>query len=312
MSLEISLYRTMVRIRMVEEKIAQIYPDREIRSPAHLYIGHEAIAAGVCATLQREDHVVPYYRSHGWYLAKGGDLQALMDELFGRASGCSGGWGGSMHLIDVEAGVMGSSAIVGSGISHAVGSALATKMLGLPLVSVAVFGDGAVEEGPFHESFNFASLKKLPVIFVCENNFYAVHSPLPERQPRPDIYVHADAYAMPGVVVDGNDVLAVYHAATEAVARAREGRGPTLLECRTYRWLEHCGPNDDSSLGYRRIEEIREWMARCPIQRARHLVTDEEDGQIRECVAKEIDEAIARARTAAWPVPTWDPAYYEV
>lgn len=312
MTLEKSLYQSMVRLRMVEEKIVQIYPEKEIRSPVHLYIGHEAVAAGVCATLQREDHVVPYYRSHGWYLAKGGNLQALMDELFGRATGCSGGWGGSMHLIDVEAGVMGSSAIVSGGVSHAVGSALAVKMLGRPLVTVAVFGDGAIEEGPFHESLNFASLKKLPVIFVCENNFYAVHSPLRERQPRPDIHLHAAPYAVPGVVVDGNDVLEVYQAAAAAAARARDGQGPTLLECRTYRWLEHCGSNDDSPLGYRSIEEIREWMGRCPIARARHLVTADEDGRIRERIAQEIEAAVARARTQSWPMPTWTPASYEI
>src|SRR5688572_16710427 len=159
MSVEPDLYRTMLRLRMVEERIAAVYPQQEIRSPTHLYIGQEGVAAGVCGALTRDDALVASYRSHGWYLAKGGNLQSLVDELYGRATGCSGGWGGSMHLIDVAAGVMGTSAIVAGGISHAVGIALADRMLGRSSVAVVAFGDGAVEEGVFHECLNFASLK---------------------------------------------------------------------------------------------------------------------------------------------------------
>ena len=312
MSLERSLYETMIRMRMIEEKIAEIYPEREIRSPTHLYIGQEAVAAGVCSTLGRQDVVAANYRSHGWYLAKGGNLRAMMDELFGRATGCSGGWGGSMHLIDVEAGVMGTSAIVGGGISHAVGSALADRILGQPQVTVSVFGDGAVEEGPWHECLNFAVLKRLPVVFLCENNLWAAFSPLKDRQPPVAIHRRAESYGMPAVLVDGNDALAVHAAAATAVGRARRGEGPTLVECSTYRWLEHCGPNDDVPQGFRSAEELDAWKARCPIRRMRPLVTEGDDRAIRAAVAREIEEALSHARGAPWPEPTWKPAYYEV
>ncbi len=312
MSLEATLYETMVRMRMVEETIVEIYPQREIRSPAHLYIGQEAVAAGVCAGLTRDDVVVANYRSHGWYLAKGGSLQAMLDELFGRATGCSGGWGGSMHLIDRAAGFMGTSAIVAGGIPHAVGAALAERIAGRPHVSVAAFGDGAVEEGGFHESLNFASLKRLPVVFVCENNGWAAFSPLGERQPHGEIHRRAAGYGVPGVLVDGNDVLAVHRAAADAVRRARAGEGPTLLECRTYRWLEHCGPNDDVGYGLRGRAEVEAWKTRCPIERARGLVSEREAGAVRARVAAEIEAALAAARHAPWPSPTWKPPYYEV
>jgi pyruvate dehydrogenase E1 component alpha subunit len=312
MTLGRRLYATMVRMRMIEEKIAEIYPEREIRSPTHLYIGQEAVAAGVCSTLGREDVVAANYRSHGWYLAKGGSFRALMDELFGRATGCSGGWGGSMHMIDVEAGVMGTSAIVGGGISHAVGCALADKIVGRPQVSVAVFGDGAVEEGPWHECLNFAVLKRLPVVFLCENNQWAALSPLSDRQPPVEIVRRAESYGMPATSVDGNDAPAVHDAAAGAGARARRGEGPSLIECRTYRWLEHCGPNDDVSQGLRPAEELAAWKARCPIARLRPLVSDEDDRAIRAAVAREIEDALAHARGAPWPERPWKPAYYEV
>jgi pyruvate dehydrogenase E1 component alpha subunit len=299
-------------MRMVEEKIVEIYPDREVRSPAHLYIGQEAVAAGVCAALERDDVVVANYRSHGWYLAKGGRLQAMMDELFGRATGCSGGWGGSMHLIDAEAGLMGTSAIVAGGIPHAVGCALADTLQGRRSVSIAAFGDGAVEEGGFHESMNFSALRRLPVVFVCENNLWAAFSPLSDRQPQPEVHRRAASYGMPGMMADGNDVVAVYDATMDAVRRAREGRGPTLLEFNTYRWLEHCGPNDDVTVGLRRAEDVAAWRQRCPIERARRFVSDADDRRIRTEVATEIEEALAAARRAPWPTPTWRPAYYEV
>jgi len=311
-SRERALYETMVRMRMVEEKIVEIYPDREIRSPTHLYIGQEAVAAGVCAALERDDVVVANYRSHGWYLAKGGRLQAMMDELFGRATGCSGGWGGSMHLIDGEAGLMGTSAIVAGGIPHAVGCALADTLQGRRTVSVAAFGDGAVEEGGFHESLNFAALRRLPVVFVCENNLWAAFSPLAERQPQGDVHRRAAPYGVPGQVADGNDVVAVYEATASAVRRARDGGGPTLLEFRTFRWLEHCGPNDDVAYGLRGRADVDAWKARCPIEGARGFVGEVEARALRARVAAEIEAALAAARRAPWPTPTWKPPYYEV
>ena len=312
MTTPVALYRTMVRIRMVEEEIARLYPEGDMRSPTHLYVGQEAVAAGVCSALERRDVLVSYYRSHGWYLAKGGALAALIAEMFGRATGCSGGWGGSMHLIDVEAGVMGSSAIVAGGLSHGVGTALADRLLGRSTVSVVAFGDGAVEEGAFHECLNFASLRRLPVVFVCENNLWAALTPLGARQPHGDIHRRADGYAMAGEVVDGNDVLAVRESAARAVRRARAGQGPTLLECRTSRWLEHCGPGDDVAVGLRSAEDVAAWKARCPIARLRPLVTDVEDAAIRRAVAREIDDAATRARHAPWPVPTWRVSHDEV
>jgi pyruvate dehydrogenase E1 component alpha subunit len=206
---------------------------------------------------------------------------------------------------------MGTSAVVCGGIPHAVGCALADRIAGRPHVSVVAFGDGAVEEGGFHESLNFASLRRLPVVFVCENNEWAAFSPLTDRQPHGEIHRRAAAYAVPGVSVDGNDVGAVQRAATEAVARARRGEGPTLLECRTYRWLEHCGPGDDVTLGLRARADVEAWKARCPIARARGAVSDGEDREVRARVAAEIDAALAAARRAPWPGPSWKPAYYE-
>lgn len=306
------LYATMLRIRMVEETIARLYPQREMRSPTHLYIGQEAVAAGVCGALERDDVLVSYYRSHGWYLAKGGSLTGLMGEMFGRVTGCSGGWGGSMHLIDRAVGFMGTSAIVAGGISHAVGTALADRILGRATVSVAAFGDGAVEAGVFHESLNFAALRKLPVIFVCENNLWAAFAPLEDRQPHGDVSLRAGAYAIPGVRVDGNDVLAVQAATADAVARARAGEGPTLIEARTYRWLEHCGPNDDVAVGLRSAEDVAAWKARCPIAHASHFVTEDQGRELHDGIRQEIEDAIADARRAPWPVQTWRPAYYEV
>jgi TPP-dependent pyruvate/acetoin dehydrogenase alpha subunit len=312
MSAPLALYRTMLRIRMVEEAIARLYPEREMRSPTHLYAGQEGVAAGVCAVLGRADALVAYYRSHGWYLAKGGDLDGLMAEMYGRATGCSGGWGGSMHLMDLEAGVMGTSAIVGGGLAHGVGTALADRMAGESTVSVVAFGDGAVEEGVFHECLNFASLRRLPVVFVCENNGWAAFAPLAARQPHGEIYRRAAGYAMPGEVVDGNDALAVRDAARWAVERARAGAGPTLLECRTARWFEHCGIGDDVALGLRDAAELARWRARCPIAALRPRIGDAADAAMRREIADEIAAAVARARYAPWPVPTWRLAAHEV
>lgn len=295
------LYYKMRLIRQVEERIRASYDLREMRSPTHLYIGHEAIAAGVCAALQPDDLVFPYYRSHGWYLAKGGELNALMAELFGRGTGCSRGWGGSMHLIDIKAGVMGTSAIVGGTIPHAVGAALALRMQGTSGVAAVSFGDGAVEEGVFHETLNFAALRKLSVIFICENNLYSVNTHIRYRQAQVEIFRRAESYGLPGVLVDGNDAVAVYHQAAQAIARARRGDGPTLLECRTYRFLEHCGTNEDHALGYRTAEEVAQWRARDPLELGKPLVDEvEAEAIVREIEAR-IDEAFSYARSSPFP-----------
>jgi pyruvate dehydrogenase E1 component alpha subunit len=264
-------------------------------------MGHEGIAVGVCATLDRRDVIYPYYRSHGWYLAKGGDLNAMMAELFGRATGCSRGWGGSMHLIDLAAGVMGTSAIVGGTISHAAGAGLTFQMRGQSRVAVVAFGDGATEEGVFHETLNFAALRRLPVVFVCENNLYATNTHIRERQAQTEIYRHAERFGMPGVAADGNDVTEVHAQAARAVARARAGEGPTLIEFRTYRILEHCGVNEDHDLGYRTEEEVNAWRAVGPLERGRGLIDDRELARMTEEIEAEIDAACRSAQAAPWP-----------
>lgn len=261
------LCRTMLRIRLVEERIGEVYAEQQMRCPCHLSIGQEAVATGACAHLTPEDFLFGTYRGHGIYLAQGGDLAALLAELYGKAAGCTRGRGGSMQLIAPEVGLVCTSAIVSGTIPLAVGAALSARARGTRQIALALFGDGATEEGVFHESLNFASLKRLPVVFVCENNFYATYSHQSARQCVDNIFERAASYAMPGVRVDGNDVIAVYQAVGEAAQRARAGEGPSLIECRTYRWREHVGPAEDAHLGYRGEEEVRAWKARCPIQR---------------------------------------------
>jgi pyruvate dehydrogenase E1 component alpha subunit len=296
-----TLYYNMLFVRRAEERIQRQYHLREMRSPPHLYMGHEAVAAGVCAALRKDDVVFPYYRSHGWYLAKGGDLDAMMAELFGKETGCSGGWGGSMHLIDLAAGVMGTSAIVGGTISHAAGAALSFRLRGRDSVAVVSFGDGAIEEGVFHETLNFSSLRKLPVVFVCENNLYATNTHIRDRQARPEIHPHAERFGVPGVLADGNDVVAVHTEATKAVARARAGAGPTLLEFQTYRIFEHCGINEDHELGYRTLDEVRAWKAKGPLEKGRRLVSEAEIQAMEAEISARIDRAFAHARSAPFP-----------
>lgn len=260
------LLRSMLLIRLFEEKIVDVYPDQDMKTPVHLYIGEEAIAAGVCIHLKDEDYIFSTHRSHGHCLAKGASPESLYSEFYGRVSGCCRGKGGSMHPAFPEIGILGTSAIVGGGIPLAVGTALASSIQNNGRISVSFFGDGASEEGSFHESLNFAALKKLPVIFICENNFYATSSPLVARQANPDIYMHANGYNIPSVQINGNDVEAVWSASRDAVERARRGDGPSLIECRTYRWRAHVGPEYDWEKGCRPEKELIEWMAHCPIE----------------------------------------------
>lgn len=260
-----ALYGTMLLIRRFEEKIIDIYPEQDMKSPVHLCIGQEAIAAGVCANLDKEDYVFSTHRSHGHCLAKGAEPKRLYAEFYGRVTGCCRGKGGSMHPAFPDIGILGTSAIVGGGIPLAVGTALASKLRNDGRVSVTFFGDGAADQGAFHESMNFASLKKLPVIFVCENNFYAVNSHLSARQPHLDIHKRAEGYGMPGVEIAGDDVVAIYRAAKQAVKLARGGGGPTLIECKTYRWRGHVGPECDYENGCRPKDELEDWMAKCPV-----------------------------------------------
>src|SRR5437016_2308922 len=257
-----SPFATMLLIRTVEERLAELLVEREIRCPTHLYTGQEAVATGVCATLRRDDYVFGGHRSHGHYLAKRGDLKAMIAELYGKRTGCSRGRGGSMHLVAPEVGILGTVPIVAATIPLAAGTALASTIRRDGRVSVSFFGDGAVEEGTFHESMNLAASRKLPVVFICENNLYSSHLELLERRAKDNIVETAAAHGMPGEVVDGNDAVAVWAAATRAVARARGGVGPTLLECRTYRWHGHVGPSLDMDVGVQRKDELPEGRLR--------------------------------------------------
>lgn len=305
----LEIYRVLQRIRCFEERIVDLYPDQEMRTPVHLCLGQEGVAAGVCLHLRREDYIFSTHRSHGHCIAKGMPLESIAAELYGRVDGCARGRGGSMHLVDPRHGIPGSTAIVGGSIPLAAGAALSAHLQGNSRIAVAFFGDGASEEGSFHESLNFAALRRLPVIFVCENNFYATNSPLSARQPGVGIAEKGAAYGIPGQLVDGNDTLTVYHAAARAVARARSGQGPTLLECRTYRWKGHVGPQCDVEQGCRPRPELEEWKSRCPIAafRARlcadGTATDAELAMIEHEVATEVTAAFDLARGSAFPNP---------
>lgn len=301
-------YFEMLRIRRVEEKITELYPRQEMRCPVHLCIGQEAVPVGVCGALLREDYVMSNHRSHGHYLAKGGSLKRLMAEVYGKATGCSEGKGGSMHLVDLEAGYLGSTPIVGGTIPIAVGAAFGTWMRDEKRVTVVFFGEAAIEEGIFHEAVNFAVLKKLPVIFICENNLYSVYSPMSVRQPAGrEVFEVARGLGVESLQGDGNNVLEVWERIQPAVQKAREGKGPTFLEFKTYRWREHCGASYDNQLGYRTEAEFEVWKKRCPIERLRQelvtkkIVGEEELRQMLEQIDNEIEEAVAFAEKSPFP-----------
>lgn len=295
-------YRLLYRIRRVEEEIAKAYPTDKIKSPVHLSIGQEAVSVGVCQALRHDDVVFGTYRSHALYLAKGGDLKRMIAELYGKATGCTKGKGGSMHLIDTEAGIMGTSAVVGTTIPLAVGYAYAFKFGGKNSVVASFFGDGAVDEGVFHESMNFAALKKLPVIFICENNFYAIHSHQRNRQALGDICRLVSGYGIPAQKVDDNDVLRIYELAKKAIHDIRsEGSGPKFLECMTYRWREHVGPNEDFDAGYRSRSEAEPWFQKDQLKRLARFVPANMRQRIEAEVEVEIGKAFEFAEQS--PVP---------
>jgi TPP-dependent pyruvate/acetoin dehydrogenase alpha subunit len=304
------MLQAMLRIRLVEEEIVRRYGEHEMRCPTHICIGQEATPAGVSAHLHQHDGVFSAHRSHGHYLAKGGDLTGMIAELYGRETGCALGRGGSQHLVDLNAGFLGSAPILASTISVGVGVAWAAKRRGEDRVVVIYFGDGATEEGAFHEALNFAGVEKLPVVFVCENNLYSVHTPLDVRQPARGIHELGPVNGMAGLRGDGNDVDEVWRLASGAVARARQGQGPTLLELMTYRWKEHCGPNEDENLGYRSGAEIRDWMDRCPVTTYERrlvtagVVTEADVTRMRETIGAEVTAAFEAARAAPFPPPS--------
>lgn len=303
------LFRTMLRIRLVEEAVADLYPEQEMRCPVHLCIGQEAVAAGVSARLRPTDYVLSSHRSHGHYLAKGGDLAAMFCELYGKASGCSSGKGGSMHLVDTACGFLGSVSIVASAIPIAVGAAFGAARRGEDRLAAVYFGDAATEEGVFHESLNFAALHRLPVLFVCENNAFSVYTHLCERRPPGQrLAALAAGHGLTALTGDGNNVAAVYDLAGEAVSRIRAGGGPIFLELATYRWREHCGPNFDDHLGYRDPEEARTWReCRCPLDGLRERLLAQgrlaprQEAAWREEIAAEIAAAVAKAKADPYP-----------
>lgn len=295
-------YREIYRIRRIEETIAEIYPTDKIKSPIHLSIGQEAVAVGICAALQKSDVIFGTHRSHAAYLAKGGNLNRMMAELYGKAAGCSKGKGGSMHLVDMEAGVMGTSSIVGTSIPHAVGYAYALKLQKAPRIAVDMFGDGAVEEGVFHESLNFAALKKLPVIFICENNQYSVHARLEDRHSKNNLVEKARAYGIAAQKLDGNKPDEIKN----AIAAARQqildrDNGPFFFEITTYRWKEHVGPGNDFHAGYRSLEEWQEWKKKDPLEVLGPALNVSTKEKIRVEIEKEIKEAICFAEDSPWP-----------
>jgi pyruvate dehydrogenase E1 component alpha subunit len=298
------IYRTMVKIRRFEEKVIQLYADGEIPGFMHIYVGEEAVAAGVCAALEKHDYITSTHRGHGHCIAKGGRLDLMMAELFGRSTGYCKGKGGSMHIADLDIGILGANGIVGGGLPIAVGTAAGIKYKGDNRVCVCFFGDGATNIGSFHEACNLASTWGLPVIFVCENNQFAQTTPQSEHQKIKDVAKRAIAYDIPAVTVDGNDVLKVYEAVKKAVGNARQGGGPTFIECKTYRWRGHW---EGDPQPYRTAEDVARWKEKCPIDRFKeYLVTNEisteqELEKIDMEVARELEEAVEFARESPFP-----------
>ena len=303
----IAMYTNMTKIRMFEERVAEIFAEGKIPGFVHLYIGEEAVATGVCASLRDTDYITSTHRGHGHLISKGGDLKLMMAELFGKKTGYCKGKGGSMHIADVELGILGANGIVGGGPPLATGAALAAHYQGRDDVTVCFFGDGAANQGTTHEAMNLASCWKLPVIFVNENNLYGISSCTLNSMCVADIADRASAYDMPGVVVDGNDVMAVYETASEAIRRGRQGEGPSLIECKTYR---HRGHFEGDPCVYRNEEEVGEWKAKDPIPRFEkklveiNALTQEKIEEIKTTIEKQLAEAVGFAEESPFPDPS--------
>ena len=298
------LYRQLLRIRRTEEEIARIYPSDKIKSPVHLAIGQEAVATGICDPLGADDVVAPTYRSHALYLAKGGSLRGMMAEMYGKATGVAAGKGGSMHLIDAERHVLGASAVVGTTIPLAVGYALALKREGKGRVAIALFGDGATEEGVFYESLNFASLHRLPVLFVCENNGFAIHTPLSKRWASEKLCDRAAGFGLPTTRIPDGDVLAIRQAAAGYIEKMRKREsGPAFMECLTYRWREHVGPAEDYDAGYRPHADLETWQKNDQVARIGAMLKSEARAKIDAAIEAEVSDAVQFAETSPWPEP---------
>lgn len=302
----LELHRTMIRIRLFEENAGRLQENGKIPGALHLYVGEEAIAAGVMIHLSDEDQITSTHRGHGHLVAKGGEYRNMYAELFGRATGYCKGKGGSMHISNMDIGMLGANGIVGAGPPIAVGAAFSNKFRETRNVAVGFFGDGASNEGTIHEAFNMAALYKLPVVFVCENNAFGEYTPQAKHQVIKDVADRAAGYGMPGVVVDGMDVVAVYESAGEAIDRARDGEGPTLLECKTYRFMDHTGVRG-MGMKYRSDEELEKWKKRDPIDLLENrlfdlgVLTRDDSEALRASLQKEIDEAIDFAEKSPLP-----------
>ncbi len=296
-----SMYKRMLLIRLFEQEVKRLYRAGEIPGAIHLYIGQEAIAVGVCSALRDTDYVTSTHRGHGHLIAKGGDIREMMAELMGKSAGCSGGYGGSMHMFDLEIGFLGGNGIVGGGIPIGLGTAFSAKYRKADAVSVSFFGEGAANQGTFHETLNLAALWKLPYIAVCENNRYAATTPVEKSTSVEDIASRAQGYGIPGIIVDGNDCEAVFDVMEKAVARARKGEGPTLVECKTYRIEPHCGIIADQ----RPKGERESWIAeKDPLEIMEKRISgfsEKDEEKIRQEVEAEIAGAVEFARQSPFP-----------
>lgn len=318
--IKIELYKKMLLIRSFEQKIRQVYSAQDMKTPVHLYIGQEAIAAGVCINLKKTDFIFTNHRGHGHCLAKGSSPLSLLSEYYGRITGCCRGKGGSMHPVDPENGILGTSAIVGGGIPIAVGTALASKMKKDGRITAVFFGDGASEEGSFHESLNFAALKKLSVLFICENNLYATNSNIKNRQPYQDIAKKAQGYGINGISINGNNVMDVYNAVKTAIQKIKNNEGPSLIECKTYRWFGHVGIDYDHEKGLRNEAELKEWLNLCPLKSftdhllEENILTSQQIYEMDLEMDKMLNEAIHNAKAQPYPEVSelYQDLFYEV
>jgi len=307
------MYLRMVRIREFESKAQNLFAEGKIPGFVHLYLGEEAVATGVCECLRKDDYITSTHRGHGHIVAKGGNLKFMMAELFGKATGYCKGKGGSMHIADRDMGILGANGIVGAGQNIAVGAGLSAIYRGTDQVCACFFGDGSTNQGTFHESLNLAAIWKLPIIFVCENNNYGISMSQSRHQAIKDIADRGAAYGIPGIAIDGNDVMAVYEAATEAIARARKGQGPTLIECKTYRWRGHF--EGDPAI-YKPKEEQAAWLKKDPLPRLKSFIlenkimTETELSDIDKQVKGEIVEAVQFAEES--PEPTVESGVHDI
>ena len=305
--LVLQLLEKMLEIRFFEEMIVDQYARANVPGLAHLYIGQEAVAVGACACLKQTDLITSTHRGHGHCIAKGADLNQMMAELFGKSNGYCKGKGGSMHIASIDAGMLGAMGIVGSGAPIAVGAALAAKQLKSNQTVVCFLGDAATNTGAFHESANFAALHKLPVLFICENNLYGISVCMDRHTALKDIADRAAGYAMPGVIVDGNDVISVYDAVNKAIKAAQAGKGPTLIECKTYRFRGHFEGDPNLGERYRTKEEIAQWEKKCPIKRfksyiiKRQLVSRNVLDKMEHRVKRRVEEAMLFADSSPFP-----------